>query len=67
MDNKKELVVALADAEQAAVATINAIMQENGLPCYLMEPIVDKIHQLLLDGKRSELTEARNRESEVAS
>lgn len=67
MDNKKELVVALADAEQAAVATINAIMQENGLPCYLMEPIVDKIHHQLLDGKRSELAEARNRESEVAS
>lgn len=61
MDNKKELVIALADAEQAAVSAVNAIMQENGLPCYLIEPIIDKIHRQLIDGKNKEIAEAKER------
>lgn len=61
MDNKKELVVILAEAEQEAVAAVNGIMQKHGLPCYLIEPIVDKIHRQLIDGKANELLAARAR------
>lgn len=57
----QELVIALANAEQEAVAAVNAIMQKNGLPCYLMESIIGKIHRQLLDGKATELAEAKAR------
>ena len=61
MKDGKELVIALAEAEQAAVSAVNRIMQEYGLPCYLMEPIVDKLHRQLSEGKNQELTAARGR------
>lgn len=59
------LVIALADAEQEAVAAVNAIMQKRGLPCYLMEPIIGKIYQQVLNGKESELAEARVRAAQA--
>lgn len=61
MNEEKELVVALADAEHETVSAINAIMQKNGLPCYLMEMILGKIYQQLKDAKASELAEAIER------
>lgn len=57
----KELVIVLAEAEQEMVAAVNGIMQKNGLPCFLLEPIVDKIHKQLIDGKANELETARGR------
>lgn len=65
MSKNKELVLALVDAEQAAVVAINDIMQQYSLPCYLMEPIVDKIHRQLLDGKAAEIVAAKAREEEM--
>ena len=61
MNEEKELVIALVDAEQEAVEAVNAIMQRNGLPCYLMEMILGKIYQQLKDAKASELAEAKIR------
>ena len=58
---KKELVISLAEAEQEMFSAVNAIMQKNGLPCYLMEYIVDKAHRQLVDGKNSELAAAYER------
>lgn len=57
----KELIIVLADAEMETVDAINAIMERNGLPCYLMEPIIDRIHRQLLDGKAKELAEAKEK------
>ena len=65
MSKNKELVLALVDAEQAAVVAINDIMQQHGLHCYLMETIVDKIHRQLLDGKAAEIVAAKAREEEM--
>lgn len=62
MGKQKELVVALAEAEAKMVEAVNSIMQENGLPCFLMEPIIDKIHRQLIEGKTAELAEAKARE-----
>lgn len=61
MANDKELVIALEEAEQEAVAAVNCIMQKHGLPCYLFEPIMDKIHRQLIDGKTAELAAAKTR------
>jgi hypothetical protein len=64
MNMEKELVIALAEAEQETTAAINSIMQKHGLPCYLFEPVVDKIHRQLIDGRASELAAARARQAE---
>lgn len=65
MQNEKELVIRVAEAEQETVAAVNSIMQKHGLPCFLFEPIVDKIHRQLIDGKTSELVAAKAREEQT--
>lgn len=64
MKNEKELVIRMAEAEQEAVDAMNAIMHRHNLPCFLVEPIVDKIHRQLIEGKTSELVAARTRSAE---
>ena len=61
MANEKELVIRMADAEQETVAAVNNIMEKHGLPCFLFEPILDKIHRQLIDGKTAELAQAKAR------
>ena len=63
MENEKELVICLADAEQELRAAMNAIMQKNNLPCFLLEPIVDKLHRQLIDQKAVELAQAQQRQA----
>ena len=63
MNNKttknKPLVIAIREAENAIVATVNAIIK-SGIPLAVIEMIVDKIHRQLKDGARVELeTETR--------
>ena len=65
MQNEKELVIRVAEAEQETVAAVNSIMQKHGLPCFLFEPIVDRIHRQLIDGKTSELVAAKGREEQT--
>lgn len=57
----KELIIALHEAEAETVAAVNAIMHKHGLPCFLMEPIIDKLHRQLIDQKTAELAAARAR------
>lgn len=59
MENEKELVIRMAEAEQEAVAAVNRIMAKHDLPCFLFEPILDKIHHQLIDGKTAELAQAQ--------
>lgn len=61
MANKKELVIRMADAEQDTVAAVNSIMERHDLPCFLFEPILDKVHRQLIDGKTAELVQAKAR------
>lgn len=63
MANEKDLVIRMAEAEADTVAALNTIMQKHGLPCYLYEPIVDKLHRQLIDGKTAELAQAKAAES----
>ena len=63
MDNSRELVLRMADAETDAISAINHIMRIYSLPCFLFEPIVDKIHRQLIDGKESEVLAAKAREN----
>ena len=61
MKNNKELIIAMLDAEQQMVEAVNVIMQNNGLPCFLMETIVDRVHRQLIDGKTAEIQAAKAR------
>ena len=56
---EKALVIALSEAEQETVEAVESIMKKHGLPCYLMENIVYKVHRQLTDGKANELANAR--------
>ena len=60
----KELVLRMDGAEQDIVRGMNDIMQKYNLPCFLIEPIIDKVHRQLIDGKLSEITAAKNREKQ---
>ena len=58
MNNKKPLIVAMEEAEQALVSTVNGILNA-GVPCYFLELIVDKIHRQIKDGADRELLQSR--------
>ena len=59
MANGKNLALVLCDAEQELLDAASAIMQKHGLPCYLMEPLVDKLHRRISDGKTAEIAAAK--------
>jgi hypothetical protein len=59
----KPLVIALAEAEKETTDAVNSIMQKHGLPCFLMESIIYKIHRQLEDGKAVELKDAERVEA----
>lgn len=66
--NNIELCISLESAENELFSAANTIMQNYNLPCYLMEPIVDKLHRAIMDGKNKELAAAKERvESDTES
>lgn len=60
MGKRKNLALVLDEAEGEATSALNAIMKKHGLPCYLMEPIIDKLHRQINEGKTAEITAARS-------
>jgi hypothetical protein len=59
MAKPKNLALVICDAEQELMAAAASIMQKHGLPCYLMELLVDKLHRRVIDGKAEEIAAAR--------
>lgn len=59
MEKGKNLALVLDEAEQETAAALNTIMHKHGLPCYLFEPIIDKLHRQIIDGKAAEITAAK--------
>lgn len=62
----KPLCLILEDAEKEITTAVESVAKKNGLPCYLLEPIVAVILGRLQNGKRTELEDAR-RKLEVES
>ena len=60
MEEKKEipLVITMNNAETKLVSTINELLSE--LPCYLLEPLLDKVYRQVKDGAKKELVAAKN-------
>ena len=42
----KPLVLRLREAKESIVAAVNAAIKEQGLPCYLLEPIAEMYNQV---------------------
>lgn len=62
MDNSKKtkpLILAIDEAEKLLVNTVNKLLIDEGIPCYYLEFIVDKIHRQLKTGATAELNNAR--------
>lgn len=66
MNKSRNLALVLDEAEQEITASVSAIMRKHGLPCYLFEMIIDKLHRQLKDGKAAELAAAKA-ETEASS
>lgn len=64
MDKNRELVLRIADAENDVFNSMNSIMQVHNLPFFLFEPIIDKVHKQLIDGKMNEIEAAKQREKQ---
>ena len=62
MDAERELIIRVVEAENDLVSSVNQILQKYNLPFFLIEPVVEKIHQQILEGKAAELAAARARE-----
>lgn len=63
MENNRDLILRVTEAEQELVDTVNAVIQKHSLPCFLVEPMVGRIHAQLQQGKQMELAQAEEREA----
>lgn len=61
----KPLVIRLNEAKADIVSAINKAIQQDGLPCYLLEPIVSELLTQLRDGARNELQMAREQMNNI--
>lgn len=51
----KPLVITLNEVKTAMASVINGAIQQENLPCYLLEPIMAELLAQLRDGARGEL------------
>lgn len=56
-----ELCLLAEAAEQELNTAVQQIAQKYNLPCWVMEPMVSKLHRALLDGKAQEVAAAKQR------
>ena len=55
----KPLVIKLNEVKTDLFSVINKAIQQDGLPCYLLEPIVSELLTQIREGARNELQMAR--------
>lgn len=56
-----ELCLLAEAAENELNAAAQTIAQKYNLPCWVLEPMVAKLHRALLDGKAQEVVAAKQR------
>ena len=57
--NNNPLVIRLKEAEQQIISCVNAVMREQSLPCYLVEPIIEKVYRQTAEAARGEYENAK--------
>lgn len=55
----KPLIIRLNETKTELISVINNAVQQSGIPCYLLEPILSELLTQVRDGARSELQMAR--------
>lgn len=60
-----ELCLLAEAAEQELNTALQQIAQKYNLPCWVMEPMLNKLHRALLDGKAQEVAAAKQRLAQV--
>ena len=61
------LIVKMERAKTSIVEFVNNIMQQEQLPCYLLEPTISEIYTQIKEGARNELEMAKQQmEQEMA-
>ena len=56
----KPLIITLSEFKNTMASVINNAIQQENLPCYLMEPIVSEFLAQLRDGARNEMQMVQN-------
>lgn len=56
---EKPLVIRLKEAEQQIINFINSVMREQELPCYLVEPIIEKVYRQTVEAAQNEYENAK--------
>lgn len=61
MDNKiqRPLIVEIEESKTELIQCINNIVQEHGLPCYILDMLLSDIVTQIKDGAKRELAMAR--------
>lgn len=57
--NNNPLVIRLKEAEQQIINFVNSVMSEQSLPCYLVEPIIEKVYRQTVEAARTEYENAK--------
>ena len=61
----KPLCLRLDEAEKELNRFVEQLSNTHGLPCYLLEPIVAGVHARLENGKRLEIEQAKEAQSDA--
>ena len=56
----KPLILEIEEARIEIVASVNNALQNHGLPCYLIEPILSELLTQIREGARNELDAAKS-------
>ena len=61
----KPLIIRLNEVKAELFSAINKAIQQDDLPCYLLEPIVSEMLAQIRDGARNELQMAREQMNNI--
>ena len=53
------LIIRLREAEQQIISCVNAVIREQNLPCYLVEPIIEKVYRQTVEAAHNEYENAK--------
>ena len=56
--NNKPLPIRLREAKKELLNSLNQILQEKELPCYLIEPYVEELHRMVSRSAQAEYEQA---------
>lgn len=59
MNNNKPLILEIEDFKQTLINNVNKAIREQGLPCYLVNMVIENVQAQLREGVRTEIEMAQ--------